>query len=234
VRVDGAGPIAVLVQARMRSRRLPGKVLRPLAGRPLLAYVLERVRHARKPDRVIVCTTDEPADDAVESFCTEHGIECFRGQADNVAQRLLEAVDHYRLEAFVRICGDSPLLDPTLIDCAIGIYQSGRYEIVTNSLERTFPAGQAVELLAAAAFRRGVPRMRSPADLRRVTPYFYKHAERFSIFNFTAEDDLSGVRLVVDTAEDLHEVERLIGRMVRPHWEYGLRQIVADLHTLPA
>ncbi len=220
------------MQARMRSQRLPGKVLRPLAGKPLLQYVLERVQRAERLDAVVVCTSTEPDDDPIASFCQAGGVACFRGDHDDVAGRYLGTVEQYGFDAFIRICGDSPLIDSALIDHGLGLLADGAFEIVTNNLRRTFPAGQTIEIFETRAYRRGYEQMRRPEHLEHVTRYFYDHPEGFRILNFTADEDHSGLGMTIDTPEDFDRIEEIVRRMDRPHWQYGWRDVLADVHAL--
>ncbi|RMF82814.1 MAG: hypothetical protein D6744_05715, partial [Planctomycetota bacterium] len=190
------------------------------------AYTIERVRRAKRIARTIVATSTDPADDAIAAFCADEGIACFRGEQQNVAYRFLAAARAHELSAFVRICGDSPLIDPTLIDLAVDIYRTGRFDIVTNNLERTFPAGQTVELIAADAYEHGYARMHAPEHFEHVTRFFYDYADQYRIFNFTAAEDHVALKLAVDTPDDLDRVADIICRMQRPAWTYSLKQIV--------
>ena len=218
--------IGVIIQARMQSRRLPGKVLRQILGRPLLQYAIERAQRCAHIAEVIVATSSDPADDAIAQFCTTHDVPCHRGEHQNVAFRYLETLRGYELTAFVRVCGDSPLIDPALIDLAAQIYRTGRFDIVTNNLDRTFPSGQTVELIDAAAYQRGYAHMHAPEHFEHVTRYFYDYAREFRIFNFTAAADHVGLKLSVDTQDDFERVTDIIAGMRRPHWSYSLKQIV--------
>lgn len=223
----------VLVQVRSNSRRLPGKALRPLRGKPMLEYVLERLERCTQPNLVAVCTTQRPEDDAIASLCEKLELRYFRGAEQDVAQRLLAAAERFGLRALVRVCGDSPLIDPALVDYAITLYEQGDYDVVTNTLKRTYPSGQSVELVETAALRRAVARMRTPEEREHVTSYFYTHPDEFHILNFTGDADLSSLKLSVDDADDLARVETIISQMKRPHWDYGLREIVERFCTMP-
>lgn len=223
--------IGVIVQARMRSHRLNGKMLRALAGRPMLDYVLERVSRCRSVTRIVVSTSTESDDDPIESYCEESGTACFRGDHENVALRFLETLNKFGFDAFVRICGDSVFIDPQLVDQAVGYFRTGQYDLVTNNLRRTFPAGQTVEVVGADVFRRAYPRMRTRAQQEHVTRYFYDHSEDFEIFNIAAEKSYTQFKLSVDTREEFDRAGELICWMERPHWDYGWREIVANLCT---
>src|SRR5262245_53599415 len=121
-----------VVQARMSSSRLPGKVLLPLADRPMLGWVLESLRHAEGLDRIVVATSTESEDDAVAAWCVEEGVECFRGSLDDVAGRLLAAGEAHALEAIARVNGDSPLLDRRLVAQGCTQFSASGADVVTN------------------------------------------------------------------------------------------------------
>jgi spore coat polysaccharide biosynthesis protein SpsF (cytidylyltransferase family) len=218
--------IAVVVQARMASERLPGKVLAPVAGRPLLGYLLERLALARGPDCTIVATSDEPEDDPLARFASETGVSVHRGPLADVAGRLAAVAERYEVDALVRVSGDSPLLDPALVDRALELYAEGDWELVTNVFPRSFPVGQSVEVLPRATLERVLATTTEPEDREHVTRWLYANADRFRIHNFRHERDKSGVRLAVDTAEDLQRIERIVAAMRAPHTEYGLSELL--------
>lgn len=221
-----AGEIGLFVQARLTSQRLPGKVLIEVAGRPLLAYLLERLARCRRVSRIVVLTSRDPADDPLAAFCRRQGAECFRGDLHNVAGRFADALDYYGFGAFVRISGDSPLLDQALVDRAIDEFQTGNHDLVTNVFPRSYPTGQSVEVVSAEAFRRALAAMSEPIHLEHVTPYLYENHHGFRIFNISVTPELREVRLSVDTKADLDVFSRILGRMNKPHWQYGLSEIV--------
>jgi spore coat polysaccharide biosynthesis protein SpsF len=138
----------------------------------------------------------------------------------------MAAASTFGLDGFVRVCGDSPLLDQRLVDRGAGIFRSGAYDLVTNVFPRTFPPGQSVEVMSTAFFRRGYALMSEAGDLEHVTRFFYRHNHRFNILNFSAPEDYSGLHLAVDTAEDMQRFAGLVASMARPHWHYGLPEIV--------
>jgi spore coat polysaccharide biosynthesis protein SpsF len=221
----------VIIQARMGSHRLPGKVLRPIAGKPMLAYLLESLSHCERICTPVVSTSVEREDDPIEAFCRAHGVACYRGERDNVALRFLGTLERYGFSTFVRLCGDSPLLDHHLVDRGLEVFASGRYDLVTNLLRRTFPKGQSIEVMDSDAYRRVYALMRTPEHFEHVTRYVYEgeNAAGLRIMNLTAHEDLSRVSFAVDTQGDFDRVADLIGRMERPHWEYSWSELVADL-----
>jgi spore coat polysaccharide biosynthesis protein SpsF len=218
--------VPAIVQARMSSRRLPGKVLRDVAGKPLLQYVLERVQDCPAIGEIVVATSVDHADDAIVEFCRSMDVPCARGPMDDVAGRFEQVVDASAFDCFARICGDRPLLDPRLLEQAAALYGDG-VDVVTNVWPPTFPPGQTVEIVRADAFARARACMREAADREHVTRYFYRHGTDYRIVNFTATARFDDVHLAVDTEADLQKFSAMVARMERPHWSYGLREVVA-------
>jgi len=218
--------VGVIVQARMSSTRLPGKVLMDVRGRPMLWYLLESLRRCGDAETVAVATSVEPSDDPIEAFCEGVGVACVRGPLDDVAGRFLLASRELALDAFVRICGDSPLLDYRLVDKAVGLFRGSGCDLVTNVARRTFPKGQSVEVVRSSAFEEACRRMERPEDREHVTKIFYSGEGSFSILPFESGGMFGEESLVVDTGEDMARVAALIAVMTRPHWEYGWDELV--------
>lgn len=219
--------ISVIVQARMSSARLPGKILREICGKPLLAWLLDGLDLCTALAGTLVATSTEPSDDPVEAFCARRKTPCFRGPLDDVAARFLAAAEANGLDAFVRICGDSPLLDPHLVDKAVALFRTGNADLVTNVLRRTFPKGQSVEVAGVEAMRRAVEAMTTPQDREHVTRHFYAHAADYRIRSFESGGDFGAVNFCVDTAEDLERLSALAARLAANAPRLGWRELLA-------
>lgn len=224
--------IGAFVQARMSSARLPGKVLTPVEGRPMLEYLLDRLAHCEQLDGIVVLTSDQPSDDPIQDFCTQHSQRCFRGSLENVAARFEAAASAIGWQAFVRISGDSPLLDQKLVDRAVTLFREEDCDLVTNVYPRTFPRGQSVEVLKTATFASAVSRMSTPAHREHVTPFFYEHHQDFRIRSITSLTNLNEVHLSVDTKADLDAFARMVASFEKPHWQYHLDEVVAIYEQL--
>ena len=216
----------VIVQARLSSARLPGKVLRSLAGRPLLGWLLGQLEHCRRVSAVLVATSDTVSDDPVAAFAAEAGVACFRGSLTNVTGRMIAAAAAHGAAAFVRISGDSPLMDPRVVDDVLELFAAARPDLATNVQFRTFPKGFSVEVMRLDALVRAQAMM-APGDEEHVTPVFYRHPGQFRIAGLTSGRDWGGVQMSVDTEADFALVERMIGAMTRPPWCYGLAELMA-------
>jgi len=201
--------IAIIIQARMRSTRLPGKVLLSVLGKPLLQYLLERVRAVNLGLPIIIATSREPDDDSIANFCVEQAVVCYRGSCLDVASRFTDVIDEHNLDAFVRLSGDSPLLDGEILRQAVEAFDVDA-DLVTNIYPRSYPRGQSVEILWAECFRETLPRMKKESDREHVTSIFYQHAGEFRIRNLMLTPPLTDTSMAVDTPEDFERFQRLI------------------------
>jgi len=211
----------------MGSRRLPGKVLAEVRGKSLLDYLIERLERCAELDGLVLATSREAIDDRIGAFAARRGVACHRGSLEDVAERMLTAARAEHCDAFVRISGDSPLIDSGLVDRAVKLFRDESPDVVTNVHVRTFPTGQSVEVISIGAMTRAHRAMRTRAHREHVTPYFYAHPERFRILGFTADAPWGGLQLSVDSAEDLVRFERIVAHLGEPHWRHGLEAVVA-------
>lgn len=202
--------VGAIIQARFSSQRLPGKVLRPLCGKPLLAHLVDRLRRSAVLDVIAVATSTDPSDDAVAAFCAGAGIACQRGALDDVLGRVQAAAQALKLDGIVRVSGDSPLLDPALVRQAVKLFRRGGWDLVTNVQVRSFPKGQSVEVIAAAALERVAEKARKGAEREHVTPYLYANPNLFRIRNLVARVPRPNLQLSVDTAEDFARIEEIL------------------------
>jgi len=218
--------VGAVIQARMGSQRFPGKVLKEINGKPLLLYLVERLGKSSVLSTIVIATSDDKSDEPVVDLCTNKGIPCFMGSLKNVAKRFSDLLAIFPVDAFVRINGDSPLLDQRLVTQAVDIFCKSSYDIVTNIQERTFPKGQSVELIKSDVYRGHYPLFADEYDQEHVTPYFYRNKGKFNIFNLESGEDWGSVQLSIDTQEDFRIVEKMINLMDKPHWEYDLEGLM--------
>ena len=141
-----------IIQSRMSSTRLPGKMLMDINGRPLLGRVIDRVKASKVVTKLIVATSISREDDEIEQFCLNEKIKYYRGDLNNVYKRFKEIVTLEKADSFIRINGDSPLIDPEIIDLAVNNYNNEDCDLLTNIFPRTFPRGQSVEVISSQPF----------------------------------------------------------------------------------
>jgi len=195
----------------MSSERFPGKVLAPLHGEPVIARVFSRICEIVPCERVILATSDSRSDDPLSAYVTEKlGIKVFRGSLNDVVGRYQECLHNHPSEWFVRICGDSPAIDPQLLAWMIDRV-SDEFDILTNVARRTFPPGQSIEIVNASTFSRLNSQELTPEEREHVTLHFYRFPDRYRVQNvFTTDESHSGLRFVVDTLEDLRALDRTL------------------------
>jgi spore coat polysaccharide biosynthesis protein SpsF len=223
----------MIVQARMGSSRLPGKVLRPVAGKPMLAWQLDQLRAVRRADRMVVATTTNPEDDPLAGLCRKWGVACYRGSEQDVLRRFAEAARTFGARTVIRICGDCPLMDPAVVDAVIGCYEEGpAADYVSNTCEKTFPLGCGAEVFSMEALRLADAQAREAVEREHVTPFFYRRPERFRIRQHTQDRDESGWRWTVDTAEDFEFVTRVL-TAIGPRHPFYKEEVLAALARHP-
>jgi spore coat polysaccharide biosynthesis protein SpsF len=221
-----------IIQARMGSTRLPGKVLMDIGGRPMLERVVLRTGAASLVDRVVVATTSTSDDDAIVDLCRSIGAAWFRGSVDDVLDRYRNAAVAFDAETVVRITSDCPLIDPTVIGRVIGAFHSRGPDYASNCIDRTYPRGLDTEVFTRAALERAWCEASDPPERIHVTPYLYRHPERFALLSVTAELVCEDLRWTVDTQLDL-EVVRDIYRCGENADHLGWKQALAAVRADP-
>lgn len=202
-----------VIQARMGSSRLPGKVLMPLLGRPAILFMIERVRRATTVDEIVVATSDQPGDDPLASALESAGIACFRGSLDDVLDRYHAAAVAHRADRVVRLTGDCPLMDADLVDRALELLASSGADYVSNVDPPTYPDGLDVEAFTFDALHSAWQEARAPVEREHVTPFLRLHKDRFANRAWNGLSDLSALRWTVDHPDDLAHVRKLIERV---------------------
>ena len=202
--------LRVLVQARMNSKRFPGKVLAPLAGKPMISHVLDRCASAFGKSAVILLTSQEEGDDPLARHAEQSGFTVFRGELNDVMRRFQMCLAAFPCDWFVRISGDSPLIDPELIRC-VAAFRTAACDLVSNVQIRSFPVGQSVEVVRADRFAEIDAGTLTEEEREHVTLAYYRRPGQFAILNLQSNDiRLGALKLAVDTPEDLARVEQLI------------------------
>ena len=193
----------VVIQARIGSRRLPGKVLADIGGRPMIAHVLERAEAITGIDEVMVAVPDLPEDDPLASAVASLGASVVRGATDDVLGRYLAAADAGRADVVVRVTADCPLLSPSVSSSVVAAYARGGADYASNTLERRSPRGLDTEVVSVETLRAAGRESTDPAEREHVTPFIWRRPDRFRLRSVRAPSDRSAVRLTVDVAEDL-------------------------------
>lgn len=207
--------IVVIVQARQGSTRLPGKVMLPVLNKPLLGYLIDRVKGSKLIHEVIVATTELENDDSIVLFCEQMHIPCFRGSVADVLGRYLAAAQMASADVIVRITGDCPLACPEVIDKVVSRYLSHYplVDYVANTVKRTYPRGLDVEVFSYACLKTAAEKSKLASEREHVTPYIYHHPDIFNIESVVDSADHSHFRWTVDTPEDFQLISKLISTL---------------------
>lgn len=210
LRASAPTNVLTIIQARMGSTRLPGKVMRSILGKPMLLRQIDRICHSKKINRIIVATTIDPSDDPIEKLCIQNNLQCFRGSINDVLDRYYQAAHKFHADNVVRITGDCPLIDSDIMDQVIDFYFANHCDYAScNRISNTFPDGLDVEIFSTEMLDRVHHEAKLPSEREHVTPYFYKHPNKFTLGDFRSKIDLSGYRWTVDEAEDFKFVVKI-------------------------
>jgi spore coat polysaccharide biosynthesis protein SpsF len=236
--VSSSAPVVAIIQARMGSTRLPGKILKPLAGRPSLAWIVERTRAIAGVDSVIVATTDRPGDDAVETLAREAGWRCFRGSEPDVLDRYYRAAIEGGARHVVRVTADCPLLCVSEAGRTVAHHLAVAADYTHNVTVwgSGLPIGTGVEVMTFAALEASWREGHEPHHREHVDEFVYEHPERFRLECVKAPPELTRpeLRLTVDTPEDFALVGTLYERLSRPGHLIDLAEVIALLDAEPA
>jgi spore coat polysaccharide biosynthesis protein SpsF len=223
--------IGAIVLARLDSRRLPGKALRDLCGKPLVQWAIDVCLSTPGLAGTILATTDRVIDDALADYARRAGIGCLRGDCDDVAGRFLAGMEKYGFDAAIRFNGDSPLQRPSLLGEGLDMFCNSDVDLVSNVMERRFPYGISVEVVGRPAMRDACASMTQASHREHVTSYFYDHPDRIRIKALSTNDPtFAGVQLAVDDESDFERVAWIMSRLTEPVLEAPLTEIVALAH----
>ncbi|GGJ64228.1 spore coat polysaccharide biosynthesis protein SpsF [Anoxybacillus voinovskiensis] len=225
--------ILAVVQARMSSKRLPGKVLLPLVGKPMIVRQLERIQRCKMINHIVVATSTHESDDPLVQVCLQHGIDVYRGSLKDVLERFYFVYEKYRPEHIVRLTADCPLIDPTVIDKVVQFHLEGRYDYTSNVLPPTFPDGLDVEVFVANKLTIIYEKATLQSEREHVTPFFYKNEHLFCIGRFCNNKDLSTYRWTVDEQEDYFLVKSIYEELYPTNPYFLMEDILGCLDRHP-
>jgi spore coat polysaccharide biosynthesis protein SpsF len=210
---NGQKNTVAIIQARMSSERLPGKVMAEIGGKPMLYHVVKRAERAELINLIVVATSHHHDDDVIENFCKENAVVCFRGSRNDVLDRYYQAARYLDALVIVRLTADCPLLDPGIIDKIILNYYEGDFDYVSNIIEYTYPDGLDTEVFSFDALNRAWREARLKSEREHVTPYLRNHPEIFRLVNISHTEDLSHLRWTVDEPQDMDFIRSVFAHM---------------------
>lgn len=229
--------IVAVIQARMGSKRLPGKVLLDLKGKPDLWHVVNRVSRAKNIDKIVVATTTLQEDLLIEDLCRKEHINVFRGSVDNVLDRFYRTISAFveqgdNIEFIVRITADCPLIDPRIIDAVIDRMKEGNYDYVSNVIPPTYPDGLDVEVFTFRALKEAQEHARLPSEREHVTPYIINN-QSLNKSNISYTSDLSSLRWTLDEPEDYELIRQIFDHLYETNPHFTMTDILHLLNSHP-
>ena len=224
--------VTIMLQARIDSKRLPGKVIASIVGKPMIWHIINRLKHVKLADQIILLTTKKPSDKILSKIAEKNNISYFRGPINDVLKRYYLCAQKFSANPIIRITGDCPLVDPWLIDEMIEFFQSHQYDYVSNTLKPTYPDGLDVEIFSFKTLQQLEKLTTKKFDREHVTSFIMKNKTRFKTFNFENKKDLSDLRLTVDEKNDLTLV-RKIYTLMKPNTLFSLKTVLTLLKKNP-
>lgn len=227
-----------IIQARMASSRLPGKVLLPLCGRPVLGHITDRLRASTYVNDVVVATSDNQSDDGIQIFCIDEGIQCIRGSESDVCKRFKDTINKYSARHYLRVCGDSPIQDVSIIDNVIREHIKSNADYTTNGFEetRTFPKGVDVRIARRELFLECYEERDSQLKLmENPLAYVHEHLKDYNVGIYRADSAMRRpeLRFVADYAEDMKILNSVFEKLYRDNELFGCADAVRHVDYYP-
>ena len=218
----------------MASTRLPGKVLKPILGKPMLFFLIERLKRVKYKNRIIIACSNNDHDNPIINFCKKEKIPFFRGSENNVLQRFYQASKYYKIKNIVRITSDCPLIDPKIIDDVIVKFLNlSEIEYVSNTIIPTYPLGMSVEVFTENALQKAIAIAKEDFEFEHVTPVFYMKKKLFNIKSIVSNKNKSETRLTVDTKEDYNLIKIIFKKLYKKKNDFDLNDILLLLENNP-
>lgn len=218
--------IGAIILCRYSSSRLPGKILKEIEGKPLIQYIIERLRLVKDIDEIIVTTSTEESDNPIVNYCTNNNITFFRGDLENVSKRFLDCATSHNLDYAIRINGDNLFSDPRIISEMCALARSKDYDFLTNVKDRSFPKGISVEIIKTAFYAKAIEKFETDYHKEHVTIYFYEHTiGDYYYYKNTTCTEAAGVQLAIDTIDDFMIAEKIIRKLGKLNITTGFEDI---------
>jgi spore coat polysaccharide biosynthesis protein SpsF (cytidylyltransferase family) len=226
--------VTAIIQARLGSKRLPGKTLMTIEGDTLLGHLIRRVKECKLVDYIIIATTKRSDDDEIVNFAKTHDLGFYRGNEEDVLDRFYKTAIEFDVETIVRVTPDCPMLDSRVTDLVISYYLKGDYDYVSNAIRPTYPDGLDTEVFSFQTLEKAWLQAKLPSEREHVTPYIVKNPGIFRLFNVRKDgEDLSWMRWTVDTEKDLQFVSRIFAELYTTEEIFHMDDVVRLLKKKP-
>ena len=224
---------AIILQARLGSKRFPGKVLKKINGKTILEYTIKRLKKTKLSKNIIVVTTKREEDQKIIKVAKKTNCHTFRGSTNNVLNRYYKAAVHYKVKNIVRICSDCPLIDPKIINKVYFFYLKNNYDYVSNKIFPSYPIGMGVEIFNFQSLKKVNKLAKSSYEKEHVTPYFFKRPKKFKIKNVGSKKKLLNYRVVLDYAEDFKLISNILKHFNKQRKDFTLKDIIKYINRNP-
>ena len=224
---------AIILQARLGSKRFPSKVLKKINGKTILEYVINRLKKTKLSNNVIVATTNREEDKKIIKVAKKTNCHTFRGSTNNVLNRYYKAAVHYKVKNIVRICSDCPLIDPKIINKVYFFYLKNNYDYVSNKIIPSYPIGMGVEILNIQSLKKANSLVRNISEKEHVTAYIYKNPKKFKIKNIGLKKKLLNYRIVLDYIEDFKLISNIQKHFNKQRKDFTLKDIIKYINRNP-
>lgn len=225
--------IGAIIQARMSSTRLPGKVMMEFSGNSLLGHIIKRLSASKTLSKIIVATTVNPSDDRIQQWAEERSILCFRGSEADVLNRYFEAARKFDVKHIARITSDDPFKDPQVIDQVANLYFAESLDFAYNNKPPSFAEGLDTEIFSFSALEQANKNATDPFEREHVTQHFYRNPDLFTQKNLQSPIDFSHLRWTIDTPEDMKMAQAVYAALYRPDSVFYASEILALLEKHP-
>jgi len=229
--------ILIILQARLSSSRLPGKVLKKILGKPMLEHQLQRLSYISTPHQLVVATSNNNDDDAISTLCKQLDVDCFRGDLDDVLGRYYHAVqsfnDHKKIKHIVRLTGDCPLIDAGIVENVISLYLHEQVDYCSNCAPATLPDGLDVEIFSVSALTTAYEQAVKLSEREHVTPFIRNHSQLFTKINYVHQPDLSHFRWTVDEDKDFELITKIYQALYPQNPNFNLADILTLMEQQP-
>jgi spore coat polysaccharide biosynthesis protein SpsF len=224
-----------IIQARMSSYRMPGKVMKKIKSKPILWYQIQRLKKIQSVKRIFISTTDKKTDDVIEKFCKQNDVNCFRGSEKNCIKRIVDTIMYNNLENIIFLTGDCPIIDVKIIQKAMKLFNLQKYEYVGNSFVRSYPDGMDVQIFKKKTILKAYKLAKSKLQKEHVTLSIKQNSTKFKILNFTSPKNVfyPELGLTLDQKEDFDLIKKILSYFLNKNFFFSCLDIINLLKNKP-
>lgn len=220
--------VGLVILCRLSSSRLPGKILMEIDGLPILQHIINRLQLVKPLKNIVVATSNHESDDLLKAYCLKNGVNCFRGDLNNVAERFLGAAKQFNFDYATRINGDNLFIDVDALEEMIEISEDGNYDFISNVKDRTFPFGMSIEIVKTSFYKQLLEKLTDKDYQEHVTLYLYHHPDFGKQYHFENKEcpEAKGLHFAIDQVKDYEKAKAIMEILKTRNYEYNLEELV--------